>query len=114
MEYTEELLLRLDGLGITMSNGHLDTKLQLDKLYEQTKYNTFGYLEDIESFDKIFEPVYGLEFFILVREVRKQFNRELEFFNLAVDLKQIHEQSKVNKNEYQNDWQTDQRIWGPC
>jgi hypothetical protein len=100
MEYTEELLLRLDGLGITMSSGHVETLRQLDKLYEETKYNTFGYLEDLEKFDKIFEPVYGLEFFILVKDVRNQFMRELEFYDLATDLKQIHEQSKVKKHEY--------------
>lgn len=100
MEYTEELLLRLDGLGITMSSGHVETLRQIDKLYEETKYNTFGYLEDLEKFDKIFEPVYGLEFFILVKDVRNQFMRELEFYDLATDLKQIHEQSKVKKHEY--------------
>lgn len=90
MEYTEELLLRLDGLGITMSSGHLDVMHQLDELYEKTRYNTFGYLDDLESFDKIFEPIYGLEFFILVKTVRNQFMRELEFYDLATDLKQIH------------------------
>tara|TARA_R100001198_G_C5173639_1_gene173325 strand:+ start:196 stop:498 length:303 start_codon:yes stop_codon:yes gene_type:complete len=100
MEYTEELLLRLDGLGITMSSGPVDTLRQLDELYESTRYNTFGYLEDLEKFDRIFEPVYGLEFFILVKNVRKQFKRELEFYDLAVDLKQIHEQSKEKKHEY--------------
>jgi len=100
MEYTEELLLRLDGLGITMSSGHVETLRQINKLYEETKYNTFGYLEDLEKFDKIFEPVYGLEFFILVKDVRNQFMRELEFYDLATDLKQIHEQSKVKKHEY--------------
>lgn len=89
MEYTEELLLRLDGLGITMSSGHLDVMHQLDELYEKTRYNTFGYLDDLESFDKIFEPVYGLEFFILVKTVRNQFMRELEFYNLAAELQQI-------------------------
>ena len=88
MDYTEELLLRLDGLGITMSSGHVETRRQLDKLYEETKHNTFGYLEDLEKFDKIFEPVYGLEFFILVKDVRNQFMRELEFYDLAVDLKE--------------------------
>lgn len=90
MDYTEDLLLRLDGLGITMSNGHVDTRRQLDELYENTRYNTFGYLEDLEKFDRIFEPIYGLEFFILVKDVRNQFMRELEFYYLATDLKQIH------------------------
>ena len=103
MEYTEDLLLRLDGLGIDMSNGPVDTKRQLAKLYEQTRYNTFGYLEDLEKFDRIFEPVYGLEFFILVRDVRKQFKRELEFYDLAVELREIHEKTKINKHEYKND-----------
>ena len=100
MDYTEDLLLRLDGLGITMSNGYVDTRRQLDELYENTRYNTFGYLEDLEKFDRIFEPIYGLEFFILVKDVRNQFMRELEFYDLATDLKQIHEQSKVKKHEY--------------
>ena len=90
MDYTEDLLLRLDGLGITMSNGPVDTRRQLDELYETTRYNTFGYLEDLEKFDRIFEPIYGLEFFILVKDVRNQFMRELEFYDLATDLKQIH------------------------
>jgi hypothetical protein len=100
MDYTEDLLLRMDGLGITMSNGPVDTRRQLDELYEKTRYNTFGYLDDLETFDRIFEPIYGLEFFILVKDVRNQFMRELEFYDLATDLKQIHEQSKVNKHEY--------------
>ena len=103
MEYTEDLVLRLDGLGIDMSKGHSETAKQLNKLYEETRYNTFGYLEDLEKFDKIFEPVYGLEFFILVRDVRKQFKRELEFYDLAVELREIHEQTKINKHEYKND-----------
>jgi len=103
MEYTHDLLLRLDGLGIDMSNGPVDTKKQIDKLYADTKYNTFGYLEDIEKFDRIFEPVYGLEFFILVREVRKQFHKELKYSTLASELKEIHEQSKINRHEYKND-----------
>ena len=103
MEYTHDLLLRLDGLGIDMSNGPVDTKKQIDKLYADTKYNTFGYLEDIEKFDRIFEPVYGLEFFILVREVRKQFYKELKYSTLASELKEIHEQSKINNYEYKND-----------
>ena len=42
MEYTEDLLIRLDGLGIDMSNGPVDTLRQLDQLYESTRYNTFG------------------------------------------------------------------------
>ena len=100
MEYTEDLIIRLDGLGIDMSTGPVDTLRQLDKLYESTRYNTFGYLEDLEKFDKIFEPVYGLEFFILVRDVRKQFKRELEFYDLAVELREIHEQTKINKQVY--------------
>ena len=100
MDYTEDLLLRMDGLGITMSNGPVDTRRQLDELYEKTRYNTFGYLDDLETFNRIFEPIYGLEFFILVKDVRNQFMRELEFYDLATDLKQIHEQSKVNKHEY--------------
>ena len=100
MDYTEDLLLRMDGLGITMSNGPVDTRRQLDELYEKTRYNTFGYLDDLETFDRIFEPIYGLEFFILVKDVRNQFMRELEFYDLATDLKQIHEQSKVKKHEY--------------
>ena len=103
MEYTEDLLLRLDGLGIDMSNGPVDTLRQLDQLYESTRYNTFGYLENLKSFDKIFEPVYGLAFFILVRDARKQFKRELEFYDLAVELREIHEQTKINKHEYKND-----------
>ena len=103
MEYTEDLLIRLDGLGIDMSNGPVDTLRQLDQLYESTRYNTFGYLEDLEKFDRIFEPVYGLEFFILVRDARKQFKRELEFYDLAVELREIHEQTKINKHEYKND-----------
>ena len=103
MEYTEDLVLRLDGLGIDMSKGHSEPAKQLNKLYEETRYNTFGYLEDLEKFDKIFEPVYGLEFFILVRDVRKQFKRELEFYDLAVELREIHEQTKINKHEYKND-----------
>ena len=103
MEYTEDLLIRLNGLGIDMSNSPVDTLRQLDELYESTRYNTFGYLENLNSFDKIFEPVYGLAFFILVRDARKQFKRELEFYDLAVELREIHEQTKINKHEYKND-----------
>lgn len=103
MEYTEDLLIRLDGLGITMSSGPVDTLRQLDELYESTRYNTFGYLENLKSFDKIFEPVYGLGFFILVRDARKQFKRELEFYDLAVELREIQEQTKISKHEHKND-----------
>ena len=103
MEYTHDLLLRLDGLGIDMSNGPVDTKRQLAKLYEQTRYNTFGYLEDLEKFDRIFEPVYGLEFFILVRDVQQQFFKELRYSELASELNEIHKQSKINRHEYKND-----------
>ena len=103
MEYTHDLLLRLDGLGIDMSKGPADTKRQLAKLYEETRYNTFGYLEDLEKFDRIFEPVYGLEFFILVRDVQQQFFKELKYSALASELNEIHEQSKINRHEYKND-----------
>ena len=103
MEYTEDLVLRLDGLGIDMSKGHSDTAKQLNKLYEETRYNTFGYLEDLENFDKVFEPVYGLGFFILVRDVQQQFFREIKYAELAVELNEIHKQSKINKHEYKND-----------
>ena len=103
MEYTHDLLLRLDGLGIDMSKGPADTKRQLAKLYEETRYNTFGYLEDLEKFDRIFEPVYGLEFFILVRDVQQQFFKEIKYAELASELNEIHEQSKINRHEYKND-----------
>jgi len=103
MEYTEDLIIRLDGLGIDMSTGPVDTLRQLDKLYESTRYNTFGYLEDLEKFDRIFEPVYGLEFFILVRDVQQQFFKETKYAELAAELNEIHEQSKINRHEYKND-----------
>ena len=103
MNYSKDLVQQMDGLGIDMSNGPVDTLRQLDQLYESTRYNTFGYLENLKSFDKIFEPVYVLAFFILVRDARKQFKRELEFYDLAVELREIHEQTKINKHEYKND-----------
>ena len=70
-----DLILRLDGVGIDMSISPEQTKKQLDELYETTRYNTFGYIEDLESFNKIFEPVYGIEFFILIRDLKKEYDR---------------------------------------
>tara|TARA_R100000951_G_scaffold10686_3_gene9004 strand:- start:6581 stop:6889 length:309 start_codon:yes stop_codon:yes gene_type:complete len=77
MNYSKELVIQLDGLGIDMSKGPELAKHQLDALYTETRYNTFGYLENLESFNKVFEPVYGLNFFILVRNVREKFLKEL-------------------------------------
>jgi hypothetical protein len=105
MEYTEELLLRLDGLGITMSNGPEATRKQLDNLYEDTRFNTFGYLEHLDKFDKIFEPVYGLEFFILVRDVRDEFYHEYRkymFMDLKEDLNEIANKVRDVAREPQN------------
>jgi|TARA_R100000030_G_C3213954_1_gene114107 hypothetical protein len=76
MEYSEDLVIQLDGLGIDMSKGPEITKQKITGLYEQTRENCFGYIEKLEFFNKEFEPVYGIGFFILVRNVYHKFMLE--------------------------------------
>ena len=76
MEYSEDLVIQLDGLGIDMSNGPEKTKEAIKALYEKTRENCFGYIERLQEFHKEFEPVYGIGFFILVRDVHDKFMLE--------------------------------------
>ena len=76
MDYSKDLLIELEGLGIDTSGSPEDTKRQITELYDKTKHDTFGYIEDFEYFDRVFEPVYGIEFFILVKNARNNFMRE--------------------------------------
>lgn len=57
MDYSKDLLIELEGLGIDTSGSPEDTKRQITALYDKTKHDTFGYIEDFEYFDRVFEPV---------------------------------------------------------
>jgi len=98
MDYSKDLLIELEGLGIDTSGNPEDTKRQITALYDKTKHDTFGYIEDFEYFDRVFEPVYGIEFFILVKNARNNFMREYREtqYNILKDtLDEIVENSRV-------------------
>lgn len=100
MEYSKDLVIELDGLGIDMSISPEETKRQITDLYNKTKYNTFGYIEDFEYYDRVFEPVYGIEFFILVKNAYNNFMREYRssyYKTLKNTLDEIVENSRMAK-----------------
>ena len=80
MNYSDDLVLQLDGLGIDMSKNPESTYKQIKGLFENTRENTFGYIEKLERFNKEFEPVYGINFFILVRDVYNKFMYEYSLY----------------------------------
>lgn len=98
MDYSKDLLIELEGLGIDTSGNPDETKRQITDLYEKTKHDTFGYIEDFEYYDRVFEPVYGIEFFILVKNAYNNFMREYRnsyFTTLKNTLDEIVENSRV-------------------
>jgi len=82
MNYSDDLVQQLDGLGIDMSISPDNTRQQIEDYYDYTKDNVFGYIEDLTEFNKVFEPVYGVEYFILVKEV---YSRFMEEYNRYLD-----------------------------
>lgn len=76
MHISDDLLIQLDGLGIDTSCPEEELKAKVSALYERVKDHTFGYLERVESVDRRFETVYGMEHFIMVRELHNAFMKE--------------------------------------
>ena len=86
MNYSKDLVQQLDGLGIDMSISPNNTRQQIEDYYDYTKDNVFGYIENLTEFNKVFEPVYGVEYFILVKEVYSKF---MEEYNRYLDCEQL-------------------------
>tara|TARA_R110002051_G_scaffold259305_1_gene318640 strand:+ start:36 stop:377 length:342 start_codon:yes stop_codon:yes gene_type:complete len=99
MNYSDELVQRLDRLGIDMSTSPDNTRRQLEDYYDTTKDHVFGYIEDLTEFNQVFEPVYGVEYFILVKEVygkfMEEYNRYLDCEQLKEALNEIRETSRM-------------------
>ena len=99
MNYSAGLVLQLDVLGIDMSISPDNTRIQLEDYYDTTKDNVFGYIEDLTEFNQIIIPVYGVKYFILVKEAygkfMEEYNRYLDCEQLKQDLDEIRETSRM-------------------
>lgn len=78
MNYSDELVFQLESLGIPMSGSPLNVRYALEQRLEQTKKNSFGYLEgaDVLNFDSCFQVVYGIEMYGVVRKAYSLFMDE--------------------------------------
>jgi len=76
MYISDDLLIKLDGLGIDTACDPETLKQRVADLYSETREHTFGWLEEMESTNKVFETVYGMEHFILVKNLHKAFMKE--------------------------------------
>jgi len=110
MNYSEDLVQQLDGLGIDMSISPDNTRQQIEDYYDYTKDNVFGYIENLTEFNKVFEPVYGVEYFILVKEVygrfMEEYTRYLDCEQLKTALNEIRETKKMARESQARDTYT--------
>ena len=110
MNYSDDLVQQLDGLGIDMSISPDNTRQQIEDYYDYTKDNVFGYIEDLTEFNKVFEPVYGVEYFILVKEFysmfMEEYNRYLDREQLKTALNEIRQNRKMARESQARDTYT--------